>query len=109
MTRNEIYLCILETGILNIRQAAARGDAKQCFAEADHIHNMPALLRNPEDENAQQLYADCMRPSYISLSTPEWLRRFRPLWNALDGLDAHDSINLMTIEERQQRRGTLRR
>jgi hypothetical protein len=89
MTRHEIYWFILETGILNIREAAASGDAQQCFAEADHIHNMPALLRNPDDEDAQQLYACCMRPSYISLSKPKWRRRFTPFWNALDELDTN--------------------
>lgn len=91
MNREEIYWFILETGILNIREAAAHGDATQCFAEADHIHNMPALLRDIHDKDAQQLYASTMRLSYISQSKPEWQRRFTPFWKALDELDANDS------------------
>lgn len=90
MHREEIYWHILETGILNIRQAAAEGDARQCFAEADHIHNMPALLRNVDDKNAQQLYAETMRSSYRALSKPEWQVCFTPFWAALDALEEND-------------------
>ena len=87
MTRYEIYCLILETGLLNIRQAASRGDVAQCFAESDHLHNMPALLMDLDNSELQHFYSGTMRSSYLSISKPEWRLRFAKLWEALDRLD----------------------
>lgn len=84
MTRHEIYCHILETGLLNIRLAAKEGDTAQCFAEADHLHNMPALLMNMVNEELHQLYSQTMKPSYLSISKPEYSSRYTELWKLLE-------------------------
>ncbi len=61
MTRHEIYSLILESGLFNIRQAASSGDVKQCFAEVDHLHNIPALLMDFENKELHHFYFDTMR------------------------------------------------
>jgi hypothetical protein len=35
---------VLRIALLRIRRAAGAGDAKLCFIEADHVHNLPQLL-----------------------------------------------------------------
>ena len=48
----ELVLEILKIGVLRIRAAAWSGDSARCAIEADHIHNLPDLLR---DYSAQAL------------------------------------------------------
>jgi len=79
--RFDIYCDILYWGLLNIRNHA--DDPKRCFAEADHLHNLPELLRHFENEELHQYYWDTMRPSFINQSKPEWLWRFEQLWAEL--------------------------
>ena len=43
-SRFEIYVDILYSGLLNIRNCS--DDRERSFAEADHLHNIPELLRN---------------------------------------------------------------
>jgi hypothetical protein len=81
-SRFEIYCDILYTGLANIRDHAA--DKARCFAEADHLHNIPELLRNFEREELHRYYWEAMRPSFISVSKQEWLARFDQLWRELD-------------------------
>ncbi len=92
MARHEIYCLILKTGLLNIRQAADSGDVKQCFAEADHLHNMPDLLMNFENEELHHFYFDTMRPSYLSLSKPEWASKYIHLWKSLEVLNNNNKV-----------------
>ncbi len=75
-----ILLEILARGILGIRASA--GDPGRCVIEADHIHNLPNLIR---DYSPQLLlfYWEVERASFIS-QTPEDLRAgFEPLWRDL--------------------------
>ena len=81
-TRFEIYCDILYYGLLNIRHYA--DDRERCFAEADHLHNIPGLLRDFKNEDLHQYYWVAMRESFISASKPEWLGRFRELWDELE-------------------------
>jgi len=39
-------LAIVEIGIVNIRFRSAGGRYESCEAEANHIHNIPGLLRD---------------------------------------------------------------
>ena len=55
---------ILEIACLSIRAAARKGDAKYCAIEADHIHNLPSLLRT-FDAAKLQYYLSVTRPSYV--------------------------------------------
>jgi hypothetical protein len=60
----EILLNILRDGILRIRSFGWSGHADLCAVEADHIHNLPALIR---DLNPELLagYFDIARPCFI--------------------------------------------
>ena len=86
MDRREIYLKILYYGLLDIR--ANCNDAKQVFAQSDHLHNMPDLLANLDNEELHDFYWNCMRPSYLSECMPERARLFDDLWAQLEDLRA---------------------
>jgi len=75
-----ILLEILSRGILRIR--ACSGDASRCLIEADHIHNLPNLVR---DYSPQLLafYWEVERASFVSLSPEALLAGFEPLWREL--------------------------
>jgi len=81
-SRFEIYCDILCWGLLNIRNHS--GDPARCHAEADHLHNLPELLRDFENEALHRYYWQAMRPSFIGESKPEWLGRFQLLWVELE-------------------------
>jgi hypothetical protein len=61
---------------------------KQCFAESDHLHNMPDLLLDIDNKERQRFYSETMRDSYLSLSSPDWSSKFTPYWEELDKIDA---------------------
>lgn len=82
--RRDIYLDILYRGLLNARSAAYAGDAAQAATEADHLHNLPELLRHLDDEALHAFYWEGMRPSYLGDSKPEYAKSFRDLWAELD-------------------------
>jgi hypothetical protein len=83
MTREEdirrLLLNLLRTGILRIRAFASQEDASRCFDEADHIHNLPDMIRNPRLELLSN-YFDVERPGFIAHSPStdafeaDWLR-----------------------------------
>jgi hypothetical protein len=47
--RQQAYAEILRWGLLAIREAAYAGKTKLCEIEADHIHNLPSLLDEPNE------------------------------------------------------------
>ena len=47
--RQQAYAEILRWGLLAIREAAYAGKTKLCEIEADHIHNLPDLLNEPNE------------------------------------------------------------
>jgi hypothetical protein len=81
-SRFDIYCDILYVGLKNIVHFS--NDSKRCLAEADHLHNIPELLRNLHDERLHRWYWEAMRPSFIQVSQPDWLVRFVPLWAELE-------------------------
>lgn len=81
-SRFEIYCDILYWGLLDIRSHA--DDPVRCFEEADHLHNLPELLRNFDKEELHRFYWDVMRECFISRSKPELLGRFQQLWDELE-------------------------
>jgi hypothetical protein len=81
-TRFEIYCDILSVGLLNIRSQA--DDPERCFGEADHLHNIPGLLRNSGNEALHRYYWEVERPSFVGRSKPEWLLPFKQLWAELE-------------------------
>ncbi len=62
--RTDAYRRILYLGLLLIREAARMGDARLCEIEADHLHNLPALLNEP-DESRHQYYIRAERSLYL--------------------------------------------
>lgn len=83
----EIYLDIVETGILIIRKAASFGDKRQCFIESDHIHNIPMLLKNLDNQELHKYYWQVTRNSYLKMSKPEWIRQYEYLWKELEKIN----------------------
>ena len=69
-TRQETYLDILRRGLLSIRGAADNGDAEQCHAEADHLHNLPELLAHLVREELRAYHWDVMRPGHLPALKP---------------------------------------
>jgi hypothetical protein len=47
--RQQAYAEILRWGLLAIREGAFAGKSKLCEIEADHIHNLPSLLDEPNE------------------------------------------------------------
>jgi hypothetical protein len=81
-SRFEIYCDILYRGLVTIRNCA--NDPERCFAEADHLHNLPDLLRSFANEDLHRYYWEAMRPSFIGQSKPEWLGQYHHLWVELE-------------------------
>jgi|SRR6185437_1402257 len=83
MTRDEdirrLLLNVLQTGILRIRAFASNEDSDRCLIEADHIHNLPRLIRKPQIQSLTY-YFDVERTSYVKRVPntdefePDWLR-----------------------------------
>jgi hypothetical protein len=73
---------ILATGLLRIRALGWGGNAARCAVEADHLHNLPALLSSFRQEWLDY-YWHAERPAFIQSSAHEDVSRFEPLWGAL--------------------------
>ena len=78
--RFAIYCDILYRGLINIRMAAQRGDLKQCEEEADHLHNIPHMLKEYDNEGLHDYYWNCMRHD----DTSEYANDFKYLWSKLE-------------------------
>ncbi len=77
---------ILEIACLSIRVAARKGDVKYCAIEADHIHNLPDLLRK-FDAAKLKYYLSVTRPSYIEAlgQLPDTtVEPYQALWRQLE-------------------------
>ncbi len=79
---SELLLDILRTGILRIRSAAWSGDASRCAVEADHIHNLPDLIRNFSPDRLKY-YWEVERTCFVDQSSPADLASFEALWTNL--------------------------
>ena len=62
--RQQAYAEILRWGLLAIREAAYAGKTKVCEIEADHIHNLPSLLDEP-NEARHHFYIGQERDYYL--------------------------------------------
>ena len=70
---------ILAAGLLRIRVAGSSGDAARCAAEADHLHNLPALLHRYRPELLAH-YWDVERTAFIRESSGVSREPFEGLW-----------------------------
>jgi hypothetical protein len=77
-----VVLQILEVALLQIRASGWADDSGRCALEADHVHNLPSLLKNYSDE-LLRFYWEVERPAYIKRCAPEDLQAYEPLWASL--------------------------
>jgi len=47
---DKIYVRILTTGLIAVRNAADAGDLARCRAESHHLHNLPSLIGEPNEK-----------------------------------------------------------
>ena len=78
----DIMAEILAAGLLRIRAAGCSGDAAGCQAEADHLHNLPALLHRYRPELFVH-YWDVERTAFIRQSNGVSMEPFEGLWHRL--------------------------
>ena len=78
----EIVCEILRIGLLRIRALGWDRNPGRCAIEADHLHNLPALIAS-FDLRRLEYYWDAERVSFIKQSRPEDVAVFEPLWKAL--------------------------
>jgi hypothetical protein len=77
-----LILQILQVAVLRIRAAGWGGDSSRCAGEADHVHNLPALLIDYSDERLR-FYWEVERPSFMKRCRPADLKGYDPLWAEL--------------------------
>jgi hypothetical protein len=77
-----VLLQILQVAVLRIRAGGWEGDGPRCAAEADHVHNLPALLMDYSDE-LLRFYWQVERPSFMKRCRPADLEGYEPLWAEL--------------------------
>jgi hypothetical protein len=73
---------VLTAAILRIRSEAYKNDAARCAVEADHVHNLPALLRNPQIALVRY-YWNTERVSFVQNSAGIDVRMFQPMWETI--------------------------
>jgi hypothetical protein len=73
---------ILRVGLLRIRAFGFAGDSGRCAIEADHLHNLPALLGDFRPESLDY-YLNVERVCYSDQSDPDDVACFDSLWNSL--------------------------
>jgi hypothetical protein len=72
---------ILSAGLLRIRSLGWAGNAERCAVEADHVHNLPALLVDYKPD-LLAFYWRVERIDFIG-RTSDGVAAFEPLWSAL--------------------------
>ncbi len=89
---SNILLNLLTLGILRIRAHAH--DPDRCFIEADHIHNLPDLIRN-YSPSALAYYWNVERTSFIEQSSQADRATFEEIWNELrPHAECHETANV---------------
>jgi hypothetical protein len=77
-----ILLDILTHGLLRVRAAAWSGDTAHAALEADHLHNIPALLQHDSPE-LLRYYWEVERPGYAARISAADRAEWERLWSAL--------------------------
>jgi hypothetical protein len=78
----DILVQIITTGLLRIRTFGWNADAARCAVEADHLHNLPGVLRDFRPE-LLSYYWHADRVAFLERSTQDEVAIFEPLWQAL--------------------------
>lgn len=88
-----VVLKILQVAVLRIRASGWAGDGSRCAAEADHVHNLPALLSDYSDE-LLRFYWQVERLSFIKRCQTADLEDYESLWAELAELVSASSKGL---------------
>jgi hypothetical protein len=80
-----VLLDILTQGLLLARSAGWAGDAQRAALEAEHLHNIPGLLKDFSMERLRY-YWDAERPGYARCLTADDHAFWSPLWDKLRDL-----------------------
>lgn len=78
----EILLNILRVGLLRIRAFGSSGLGEACSIEADHLHNLPMLVRSLSREQLL-FYFNVERPAFLARAETD-TDDFHPLWRDLE-------------------------
>jgi len=81
----KVLVEILTTGLLRIRTLGWSSDPQRCALEADHLHNLPDLIRDFSPTRLEY-YRTAERETFMERSTPDDIRAFEPLWQRLSDL-----------------------
>jgi hypothetical protein len=79
-----ILLDILRVGLLRIRAYGNSELAEACSLEADHLHNLPVLIRSLSREELL-FYYNVERPAFLNATTAN-VDEFHQLWDQLGRL-----------------------
>jgi hypothetical protein len=82
---------ILSAGLLRIRAFGWNENAERCAVEADHLHNLPALLTDYRPE-LLDYYWRAERVGFMQRCSHDDLVEFEPLWNALAEFAAAEAV-----------------
>ena len=91
----EVLAEIIYWAVLRIRGSGFGGDARSCAVEADHVHNLPALIQNYSPD-LLLYYWKMERPSFIR-QVPEH-RVFDEPWSKLESLVERECSNCQAAE-----------
>jgi len=75
-------LDIIRMASLRIRAAGREDDPNRCAVEANHIHNLPNLLRDYRDEKLLY-YCEMEIRGFVTSSEGVSIECFRPHWSRL--------------------------
>lgn len=89
----EVVMAILEQRIVRIRAFATSQQAKKCLWEADHLHNLPAIMSDYRPERLR-FYWEVERPTFMAQIPEEERRELTPLWERLERLIPRDAPKL---------------
>lgn len=90
----DILTEILELAMLRIRNYGQQGEARKCVHEADHVHNLPALLHDFHPE-LLEFYWQVERTTLLrQLGETECLG-FQNLWMRLAEFVPSHSVGVM--------------
>jgi hypothetical protein len=89
--RDRVYLQILTYGLIGLRAAARNGESDYCAVEAEHLHNLPSLVGEPNElrheyyyEKERTLYLERVDRSITGVEVT--LMLFERLWAELEAL-----------------------
>jgi hypothetical protein len=80
--RIDLYCDLLRKGLVDIRAMTNVGDTKLISHMADHLHNIPNIIKTQSD-GAENYYWDIDRPQFIANMPPERLGEYEKIWSKM--------------------------